>query len=65
MPFATNRFGMENYMKLLDSMEKLFFGGYVDESYDEYEEEERELYENKEKPFDAAAGKPQKVHIGS
>ena len=43
MTFAINRFGMENYMKLLDSMEKLFFGGYVDESYEEYEEEEKEL----------------------
>ena len=52
-------------MKLLDSMEKLFFGGYVDESYEEYEEEEKELYENKEKSFDTAAGRPQKVHIGA
>lgn len=52
-------------MKLLDSMEKLFFGGYVDESYEEYEEEEKELYENKEKSVDAAADRPQKVHIGA
>ena len=52
-------------MKLLDSMEKLFFGGYVDESYEEYEEEEKELYENKEKSVDAAADRPQKVQIGA
>lgn len=52
-------------MKLLDSMEKLFFGGYVDETLDEYGEEEKEFYPDREGTPEAAVKKPEKVHISS